>query len=167
MFTVKGKYSHNDTDDFANRFVRPFMRQMLLLSIGYVFSFLGYLIHEYGIGHLLISLKSPLAAHVFASAVVAWLLPASLVWIGCIGSIRYAAFANIWYWASVVFMTIMLAACWLLLPETGKYMGQMIYATLPLQLFIFIFINYLQPKLMFLLPLLLIGLGAMIYGFIA
>ncbi len=166
MFVVRGKYSCNDTDDFADRFVQPFIRQMVLLALCYIFSFFGFLIHEYGIGKLLLALKVPMKAHIFASAVVAWLLPASLAWIGCIGSIRYTAYANIWYWSCVAFMTVMLGACWLLLPETGKYMGQMIYATLPLQAFIFIFINYLHPKILFLAPLLLVGFGAMIYGFI-
>jgi len=164
MFVVKGQYAKID-ETLYERFGRPMFYQCMLLSIAYVLSFAGYTLYIFKPEYLWYALTSAsFGTHVFSSSVTAWISVSSIAWVACIASTRYPRYASMWYWIIMALMTLTLIFGMFLLPEVSHHMSRMIFATVPLQALMFIFMRFLRPEASLLIPIIGVGIFMMIIG---
>jgi len=150
MFIKRHKFTHQN-DSFFGDFSRAFKRMLPLLCMAYLFSFFGYMLHMYGIKYFVPGLTEPAKAHWFALSAICILSVPVSTWMFCMGSLRYPPFAYMWFWISGGLVTLTLILGALLIPE-GGYMLQSLYATIPLQIFIFIFLRFFKLRGRFVYP---------------
>lgn len=161
-FKTNYRTREDGTQGQRRKFKKLFLDLLVLLVFSYILSCFSWIVRDFD--SFLDGLRNSGKAHIFAWSVVTIVSIPGLSWAFCASSYRFTHLANIWYWGNTVLLTLTLGLSYFLLPEQGKLMGQMIFATVPLQVLIFASLKIMPPGKPFTIPVLLIGVPLMIYG---
>ncbi len=144
-----------------------FARYFPILSMTYVASIVGMAAYQAGSSNAMLDLfLNKTEIYSLALWIAVWVSVPGFLWICLKGSVRFPAYAGLWYKITAGLMSLTLLISLFLFPEEGGGLRLFILCALPIHVFMYLFLAVFRLSQWIAQPFQFVACVLLIYGFL-